>query len=214
MRAANLCSLLVMCSLFVGCDTDKEADLGIPQTKSVHDLKQSKKSKLSDEELAEERRKAGFKSHEEQMAEAKETYEKMSKGYVKGRLPAYRDLLAALRKEMTAVEKAAASFGKAKDPEAAHAKFNEKYADTKKAFIERYNDLTEKGAQGGDLQIELEKAVRGWEGLVNGLNPEVAADEGFPAALAEIRKQIDAVEEELAAIEKDESIEADEVEEK
>jgi hypothetical protein len=210
MRIVDLCPWLVVCSVFVGCDS-KEPDLGIPQTKSVYDLKQAKKSELSEEELAEERRKAGFKSHEEQVAEAKETYEKMEKGYVKGRLPAYRDLLASLRKELDAVEKAAASIAKAKDAQAASDKFKEKYRDKKKALIDRYDDLTEKGARGGDLQIELDKAVRGWEGVVKELSPEVAADEGFPAALTEIRKQFDVVAEALDAIENDESIEADEV---
>jgi hypothetical protein len=212
MRVANLCSLLVACTVLVGCDSGKEPDLGIPQTKSVYDLKQEKKSKLSPEELAEERRKAGFKSHEEQIAEAKATYEIMEKGYVKGRLPAYRALLASLRKEMDAVEKAAAGFAKAKDPQAAHAKFDEKAKETKKTLLDGYDELTDTGSRGGNFQIELDKAVRGWEGLVKELSPEIAADEGFPAALAEIRKQIDAVEAELEAIEKDDSIEADEVE--
>jgi hypothetical protein len=211
MRVADLCPWLVMCSLLVGCDSGKDPDLGMPQTKSVYDLKQSKKSQLSDEELAEERRKAGFKTDEEVMAEAKERYEEMEKGYVKGRLPAYRALLASVRKELDAVEKAAASFGKAKDAEGAHAKWAEKYRDKKKALLEEYNELTETGSRGGNLQVELDKAVQGWAGLVAGLSPEVAADEGFPAALAEIRKQFDVVAEELDAIEKDESIEADEV---
>lgn len=212
MRVPTLCSWLAVCFVLTGCDSDKEPDMGIPQTKSVYELKQNKSSKLSPEELAEERRKAGFKSHEEQIAEAKETYELMEKGYVKGRLSAYRDLLASLRKEMNAIEKTASTFAKAKDPQAAHAKFDEKYKDTKKAVLDAYDTLTEKGSRGGNLQVELEKAVAGWEGLVKNLSPEVAADEGFPAALAEIRKQIDLVEAELETIEKDDAIEADEVE--
>ena len=212
MRIASLCSVLALCHVLIGCDSGKEPDLGIPQTKSVSDLKQEKKSKLSPEELAEERRKAGFKTQEEQIEEAKQAYDQMEKGYVKGRLPAYRELVASLRKELDAVEKAAAGFAKAKDPQAAHTKFDEKYKDTKKKLIERYDELTEKGSRGGNFQVELDKAVRGWEGLVRELNAEVAADEGFPAAITEIRNQIEAVEAELGEIAKDDTIEADEVE--
>lgn len=213
MRVAAIGSWLVVCFALVGCDSKEEPDLGIPKTKSAFDLKQSSDSKMSQEELEEARRKAGFKSHEEQVAEAKAAYDTMEKGYVKGRLDAYRDLLGKLRKELGAIEKAAPKWAKAKDPQAAHAKFDDKYKEAKKAFLDEYNALTENGSRGGNLQVELDRAVKGWEGLVGELGPEITADDKLATMLGELRTQIETVEKELEAIEKDESIEAEEVEE-
>lgn len=210
MRVALIGTGLALVFSLGGCD-QKEPDLGIPKTRDMTELKQSKDTKMSKEELEAARREAGFKSHEEQVAEAKEAYDKMEKGYVKGRVDQYREMLDALGKKLDAIEKAAAKWTKAKDAAGAFAKFEEKYKEEKKEFIDAYMELTEERSRGGNFQVEVDKAVTGWEELVGALGPDTT-EEDVKSATEEIRKQITVVSEELDAIEKDESIEADEVE--
>src|SRR5690606_13624577 len=109
----------LIATFLVACDSGQEPLPDPPKTKGLYDLKQASDTKMSKEELEEARRKAGFKSHEEQIAEAKEAYEKMERGYVKGRVDAYRKLLGDLRKNLDTIEKEAPKWAKAKDPDAA-----------------------------------------------------------------------------------------------
>lgn len=203
-------SLGCLLAFTLGCDSgEKEPDLGIRKTKSLSELKQAEKSDMSKEELEAARRQAGFKSPEEQRAEALAVYVAREKGYIKGRLGEFRAFMKDLRAELDQLEAAAAKWAKAKKPEAAFEKWQEKYKERSKALLDRYDELTEEGARGGDTKAELDKAVREWESLNAELNPEIAKEEGFPAVLKAIREQLDKVGEEFSAIEKDATIEAE-----
>lgn len=194
----------------VGCD-NKEPDLGIKETKSIYDLKQEAKTDKTQEELEEARRKAGFKSHEEQIEEAKAQYEKMERGYVKGRAERYKELLASARAKLDKIEKAAPSWAKAKNPDKAVESFKTKYDEELEAFRKEYDDLSEKGSRGGNLQSDLETVVSALENLGNDLGPQLAEAEQFQTTLKAVRDQIDAIETLIEEIEADESIEAEEV---
>lgn len=193
-----------------GCSSSEEApDLGLPKTKNLSELKQASNNDMSKEELEEARRQAGFRSPEEQRAEALAEYVKSEKAFVKGRLKSFRKLTQDVRKRLSIIEKAAPTWRKAKKPDAAFAKFKDNTKDGDKALLDAYDELTEKGSRGGDTIAELDKGIRGWQELNQQLSPQVAEDEGFPAVLAAIREQLDAVDATFKDIENDESIEAD-----
>lgn len=193
-----------------GCSSNEEApDLGLPKTRNLSELKQESKSEMSKEELEEARRRAGFKSPEEQRAEALAEYVKSEKAYVKGRLKEFRKLTQTMRKRLDTVEKAAPQWLKAKDGDAAVAKFKEKNKEANKQVIDTYDELTEKGSRGGDTIAGLDRAVRQWQDLNSELHPQAAEVEAFPAVLAAIRQQLDEVDAAFQEIEKDDSIEAE-----
>jgi chromosome segregation ATPase len=163
---------------------------------------------MSKEELEEARRKAGFKSHEERLEEAKAQYDQMEKGYVKGRLSAYRDLVKGLRDKLDEVEKAAPKWAK---NEAAFKKFSEKYKEDNTAFKKQYDELSEQGNRGGNLQVDLGSLVDEWENFNGDLAPQISEAEGFATTLEGLRTKIGDIEKALDEIEKDETIEADEL---
>lgn len=209
MRKTLLFTALLAPLCLAACDSAAE-DTPEPSKKPA-DLKQKPKSELSKEELAEARRKAGFKSQEEQMAEAKAVYEKMERGYVKARLEPYRDLAKQLSASIDGIEKNAKKWAAAKDPDAAFAKWNEGYKKGKKELMTEYRDLTEKESRGGDVQVILGEVITGWENLSGDLSGKVSEAEGFGPTLEALRKGLGNLETKLAEIESDESVEADEL---
>jgi hypothetical protein len=202
--------ILLALSLTPACDSKEEPDLGLPETKSLSELKKSTKNEMSKEELEEARRKAGFKDQEELEAEARAAYEASEKSFVKGRVDRYRKLFETLRKKLDQVEKQAPKWASAKDPDAAFGKFQEKYKEETKAFLDEYDELTEKGSRGGDMQAELNKIISTWENLNGDLGPKISEADGFPTTLEAIRKGLDEIEKTIDEIDKDESIEPEE----
>jgi chromosome segregation ATPase len=194
-----------------GCDKkeDSAADLEAKKTKSVFDVKQSAKTEMSKEELEEARRKAGFKSHEERLDEAKAEYEKMERGFIKGRLPAYRDLMKGVRAKLDEVEKAAPKWAKA---EATFEKWNTKYKEDVKALKKTHDELNEKGSRGGNLEVDIGTLLTDWEAFNAELDPKISEAEGFATSLEGLRTKIGEIEKELDAIEKDDTIEPEEPE--
>jgi hypothetical protein len=185
-----------------GCDNTRTEEKAQDKGKTAFDLKQTPSTKKSQAELEEARRKAGFKSNEEVMAEAKEKYERDSKVYIKEHLADYRKLLADVRKKLDEVEKAAPKWANA----AAFESWNEKYKKDVSKIIKGYDELTKKGSEGGNTQSQLGGAIQAWEDLGGDLGPEIAKQEAFATTLAEIRKQLDAVGTVLDEIEKDETL--------
>jgi chromosome segregation ATPase len=164
---------------------------------------------MTPEELAEARRKAGFVSNEEVLAKAKAEYELEEKAFVKGRLEQYRKMAKDLRDAVDSVEKGAAKWAKAKDPDAAFAKWNKGYAEDNKAFMKAYRELTEKESRGGEVQVKLGGFITSWEAFNGDLGGKIAENEKFGPTLEELRKALTALEADLDALEKDETIEAD-----
>lgn len=217
MRLVLACYGFASIMALAACDSQKEPDLGIPKTKDISELQQSSKSKMSKEELDEARRKAGFKTKEDEereMAEAKAAYERSEQAFVKGRVDQYRALIKELRTHLGKVEKAAKKWAEKDDATKEFERFAEAYKKDQTAFFETYDELTEKGSRGGNLQVTLDHAVRSWESLGKELSAEIAKADGFDATLQDIRTKLDEVEATIAEIEKDESVEAEEPEKK
>jgi hypothetical protein len=175
------------------------------KTKSIYDLKQTPPTSMTPEQLAEARKKAGLKTQEEVLAEARATLSRREKEQIKERLTKYRELLANLRKKLDDLEKAAPKWAEAKDPQAAFDKWAEKYKAEAQELSKGYAEMN-KDAEGGDLQGGLDKAFRTWEDLNNDLAPDVAKQEQFKTTLADIRAGLDAFAKAADEIEKDESI--------
>jgi hypothetical protein len=203
--APRLVCAVIIAALAFGCDKKtEEAKTDDKKTKSIYDVKQAAKTEMTEEELEEARRKAGFVPHEERLEEAKAEYEKMEKGYVKGRLAAYRDLLKAVKAELDAVEKAAPKFA-----DATFEKWNAKYKEGVKAIKTKENELTENGSRGGNLQIDITALLEGWDAFNGSLGPKAAENPEFKTNLDGLRTKITEIEKKLDEIEKDEAIVAE-----
>jgi hypothetical protein len=208
MRTLALFFALLAPFVLTACDSEKEPIVEPNQGKKPSELKQAKKEEMSAEELAEARKKAGFVSPEEQMAEAKAIYEKEEKAFVKGRLESYRKMIKDLRDALDSVEKGSAKWAKAKDPDKAFTDFNEGYSADNEVFMKAYRELTEKESKGGDVQVKLGGFIYSWEDFNGDLSGDIAQNEKFVPTLEEFRKALTAIESDLDAIEKDEEIEA------
>ena len=207
MRTLLLVPLLASLALSA-CDTGQPPVVDeSKQSKTPSELKQSKKEEMTPEELAEARKKAGFVDPEEQMAEARAKLEREDKGFVKGHAEDFRKIVADLRAGLDDVEKGAAKWAKAKDSDAAFAKFEEDYKKANKDLMKAYNDLTENGANGvGTLQ--LNGFITDWENFNGDLGGKIAENENFATSLEAMRKALTDIEGRIDEIVKDESIEA------
>lgn len=202
-------ALLCLSGLVVGlcaCDSGQPKIETPPPTKSIGELQQSSKSDMTPEELEEARREAGFKSQDEIAAENIEVMKKGEREYVKTRLKEHRDMLATLRGLIDSIEKEAPKWAKS---QGAFDKFSETHKEQTDALTKTYKGLMEGGAQ-IDIQAKLVGAFRAFEDLSGDLGPEISAEEGFTTAIADLRKQLDEIDTELEAIEKDESLKVDE----
>jgi DNA repair exonuclease SbcCD nuclease subunit len=205
-------SLVCATALVIGlaaCDSGQPKAEPPPKTKSLSELKQTTKTDMSPEELEEARRKAGFADPDQL---AKENIEVMRKGereYVKTRLAEHRALTKTLRGLVDRVEKEAPKWPKAKDPAKAFEKFAEGYKEEVKGFDAAYKKLME-AATGIDVQAKLAGVKDSFELVTSDLGPELSTAEGFAAAVAKVRADLDAIDKELEAIEKDESLKVDE----
>lgn len=205
---ALLCATGLVFGL-AACDSGQPKVETPPPTKSITELKQSSKTEMTPEELEEARRKAGFKDPNEL---AQDNINEMKKGereYVKTRMKEHRELMKTLRAQVDKAEKEAGKWAKAKDPQKAFDKFSGGYKEDNKALTETYKKLIEGGAQ-IDIQAKLVGAFRGFENLNGDLGPEIANEEGFTKALADLRKQLDEIDADLDAIDKDESLKVNE----
>lgn len=187
------------------CDQTKPEDKAPAKTKSLSDLKQSDSGK-SKEELEKARKEAGWKSNDDMLAEAKEKYERDSKVYIKGKIKDYRKLVEDIRKQVDALEKAAPKWAEAKDGAKAVESFANKAKKENKDILARYDEITNKGTEGGNTQVVLGDAVRAWEDLYGDLAPDLSKNAAFATTVADIRKKLDEVSKVLDEIEKDETL--------
>ncbi len=204
-----LCATVCAAGLTLGapaCDSGQPKVEAPPKTKSITELKQSSKTEMTPEELEEARRKAGFKDKDELAEENINVMKKGEREYIKTRLADHRELTKTMRGLLDKVEKAAPKWGKAKDPAKAYEGFAEGYKEETKALAEKHNELIKGGGSQIDVQAKLVGVFRVFENLNGDLSPELAGEEGFQTALADIRKQLDEIDGDLEAIEKDESL--------
>jgi hypothetical protein len=184
----------------MACDDARQEKLNThKKTRDIKDVE----IEMTPEELAEARKAAGHDSQAEIAAENARIFEKGAREWIKTRMAEYRDFLAEFRDHLDTIEKEAPKW---KDDKA-FAKFDEKYKERVKTFVETYDELTGKGAEGGNTQAELGKAFRDWEALKDELSPGVADSERFPEILKAIRDTLDVVGKALDEIEADETLE-------
>ena len=128
----------------LGCDSSDEPDdrFKLKQKKFVPLGEREVKVDATPEELAEARKKAGFKSSEERAEEAKAIFEKAAREYVKTRAAEYRKFVVDLRSKVDDAEKQADKWANAKDPDKAFEKFKTKSDEESTAFEDRYMKLT------------------------------------------------------------------------
>ncbi|MGB1012520.1 MAG: hypothetical protein ACPG4T_00185 [Nannocystaceae bacterium] len=199
---------LLAIGLAVGCGGGGErksiADQIGPASKMRTDV--TPKSTKTPEELAEARKKAGFKDQDDLAAENAKMFEKSAREYVKTRMKEYREFTKTFRESLDEIEKKATSFTSAKDPQKAFDKWRPEFGKKAKKHMKTYDALTGNGVEGGNTQASLSKAFRGWENLKNDLSPDVAKNERFAAVLKEIRDNLDEVDKALDDIDKDESL--------
>src|SRR5688572_27553267 len=191
---------IVALAFGTGCDAPKQEE---PAKATKAELKQATEKKMSDAELEAERRKAGFIPLEEQAADNMAAMEKGEREYVKRRVDKYKEMLKRIRELLDGVEKEAAKWAKAKDPQKAFEAFAKTYQEDMKEFLKGYNELTEGGVRGGNFQAKISAAIREWEGLNNSLAADSSGKDEFKAALKATRDGLDGVDKELEAIEKD-----------
>lgn len=202
--------LVPLLVLSVGCGGSGENPYANKKpSKNLSDLKQSA-PEISAEEAEAKRKELGIKTNEEIAAENAAMFEKGAREYVKTRAEEYRELLTTMRGDLDSLEQDAPKWAEAKDPQAAFDKFAEKRKEWSKEFTSTYDTLTGHGAEGGNLQAVLGRAVRTWEELDSALGPEIGKAAEFKTTLDAIRKDLDEVEKTLADIEKDESLQVDE----
>lgn len=193
-------ALLTSALALAGCDEARKEKLNTH--KQTRDLKDYN-PEMTPEELAKVREGSEHSSADELAAENARMFEKGAREWIKTRMAEYRDFLADFRDHIDTIEKEAPKW---KDDKA-FAKFDEKYKERAKAFVDTYDELTAKGVEGGNTQAELSKAFRDWEALKDELGPGVGDSERFPEILKGIRDTLDVVAKALDDIEADETLE-------
>jgi len=199
-------SLVCTAALVLGltaCDTGQAKVELEPQ--KAPESKKPPQPEMTPEELQAARRAAGFKDKDELAEENIATMRKGEREYVKTRLAEHKAMLAKIRDMLGRAEKDAPKWAKAKDPQKAYDKFSTKYKEDTKSLDELYDQLMEGGSQ-IDVQAKLVGMYRSFENLNGDLGPEISAEEGFATAIEELRGLLDELDQELEAIEKDETL--------
>ncbi len=190
------------------CGGEKKsiADQIGPASKKPSEAKAAKKTTMSPEELAEARRKAGFVDPDEERAKVAKEMERGEREYVKTRLKEFRGLTKDFEDRIAELEKAAAKWAKAKDPQRPFDKFKSKFMKPARKLMKTQVKLSENNARGGKTNELLIMALRTWDDLLNDLGPDLASNERYPEIIKEVREQLAKTNEYLDGIENDEDL--------
>ena len=160
---------------------------------------------MTPEELAEARRKAGFKD-DDLAADKARAREQGGRQYVKQHLAGYRGLVRALRRSVDDIDRSAQHWARASDPQRAYRRWREGRARVVEDLGRRYRELRREGVDAGSTQALVERIYRQWEDLGNDLGGDVAGERRFAALLDELRASLDAAELALDEIERDDDL--------
>lgn len=160
---------------------------------------------MSPAELAEARRKAGFKD-DDFAAEKALTREHGARVQVKAHLAEYRQLTRDLRRSVQDIEQSSKRWARASDPQRAYRRWREGRARQTASLTERHRALQREGTDAGSTQALVERTFRQWEDLQNDLGGDVAGQARFAALVAELRASLLAVEASLDEIAHDEDL--------
>lgn len=160
---------------------------------------------MSPAELAEARRKAGFKD-DDFAAENALTREHGARVQVKAHLGEYRELARQLRLRVQDIEQSSKRWARASDPQRAYRRWREGRTRQTAQLTEQHRSLQREGTDTGTTQMLIERTFRQWEDLQNDLGGDVAGQARFAALVAELRASLAAVEAALDEIAHDEDL--------
>jgi len=160
---------------------------------------------MSPAELAEARRKAGFKD-DDFAAENALTREHGARVQVKAHLGDYRQLARDLKRSVQDIEQSSKRWARASDPQRAYRRWREGRARQTAQLTEQHRALQREGTDTGSTQALVERTFRQWEDLQNDLGGDVAGQARFASLIAELRASLAAVEDALDEIDRDEDL--------
>lgn len=160
---------------------------------------------MTPEELAEARRKAGFKD-DDFAAEKALTREHGARAHVKEHLADYRELVRGLKRSVGDIDRSAKQWARASDPQRSYRAWRERRARTAAQLTEQHRALRRDATDAGSTQALIERTFRQWEDLLNDLGGDVAGQARFVALVAELRASLAAVDAALEEIEHDEDL--------
>lgn len=160
---------------------------------------------MTPEELAEARRKAGFRD-DDLAGEKALAREQGGRQYVREHLAAYRGLVKALRRSVDDIDRSARRWAHARDPQRSYRRWREARARIVADLGQRYRELRREGVDAGSTQALVERIYRQWEDVNNDLGGDAAEQERFAALISELREGLDAAELALDEIEHDEDL--------
>jgi hypothetical protein len=156
-------------------------------------------------ELADARRKAGFKD-DDLAADKAQAREQGGRQYVREHLAAYRGLVRALRRSVDDIDRSAQHWARASDPQRAYRRWRDSRTRVVEDLARRYRELRREGVDAGSTQTLVERIYRQWEDLKDDLGGDVAGERRFAALLDELRASLDEAELALDGIERDDEM--------
>lgn len=160
---------------------------------------------MTPDELAEARRKAGFRD-DDLAAEKALAREQGGRQYVREHLAAYRGLVKALRRSVDDIDRSARRWAHARDPQRSYRRWREARGRIVADLTQRYRELRREGVDAGSTQALVERIYRQWEDVNNDLGGDAAEQERFAALISELRDGLEAAELALDEIEHDEDL--------
>ena len=160
---------------------------------------------MSPDELAEARRKAGFRD-DDLIAEKALAREQGGRRYVREHLAAYRGLVKALRRSVDDIDRSARRWALARDPQRSYRRWRDARSRIVADLSQRYRELRREGVDAGSTQALVERIYRQWEDVNNDLGGDAAEQERFAALISELSEGLDAAELALDEIERDEDL--------
>ena len=157
-------------------------------------------------ELAEARRKAGFRD-DDLAAEKAHAREQGGRQYVRQHLTAYRGLVRALRRSVDDIDRSARRWANSRDPQRSYRRWREARGRMFADLNKRYREVRREGVDAGSTQALIERIYGAWEDVHNDLGGDAAEQERFAAVIRELRDSLDAAELALDQIEHDEDLE-------
>ena len=156
-------------------------------------------------ELADARRKAGFKD-DDLAADKAQAREQGGRQYVREHLAGYRGLVRALRRSVDDIDRSAQHWARASDPQRAYRRWRDSRTRVVEDLARRYRELRREGVDAGSTQALVERIYRQWEDLKDDLGGDVAGERRFAALLDELRASLDEAELALDGIERDDEL--------
>ena len=160
---------------------------------------------MTPEELAEARRKAGFRD-DDLAGEKAHAREQGGRQYVREHLTAHRGLVRALRRSVDDIDRSARRWARSRDPQRSYRRWREGRNRVFADLTQRYRELRREGVDAGSTQAAIERIYRAWEDVHNDLGGDAANQDRFAAVIIELRDSLDAAELALDEIEHDEDL--------